>query len=61
MTSSLSFIAVLMLVLPSPQDVSDHARPAGPGTIPGPHRGLGNLLIPGGQVEQVPAVDVIDE
>ena len=46
---------------PSAQDVPDHARPAGPGIAPRPHRGLVNLLIVGGQVEQFPAADVIDE
>ena len=46
---------------PSSHDVPDHARPAGPGIAPRPHRGLVNLLIVGGQVEQFPAADVIDE
>ena len=46
---------------PSTQDVPDHARPAGPGIAPRPHRGLVNLPIVGGQVEPIPPGDVLDE
>ena len=46
---------------PPTQDVADHARPAGPGITPRPHRGLINRLIIGGQVEPFPAADVLDQ
>ena len=46
---------------PPTQDVADHARPAGPGLTPRPHRGLINRLIIGGQVEQFPPADVLDQ
>jgi hypothetical protein len=46
---------------PPSQDVADHARPAGPGIPPRPHRGLVNRLIAGCQVEPFPAANVLDQ
>jgi hypothetical protein len=45
---------------PSAQDVAEHGRPNGPGTVPAPHRRLVNCL-GSGKVEQLPAGDVVDQ
>jgi hypothetical protein len=46
---------------PPAQDVTYHARPAGPRITPRPHRGLVDHLIVGGQVEPFPVANVLDQ
>jgi len=43
------------------QDVAYHARPAGPGITPRPHRGLIDHLIISTQVEPFPTANVLDQ